>query len=489
MRFLLADSQLQSYTSVIMGTVNTQTCSTCQRREAELVDLRKQLADTQAELAKAKKNSTNSSKPPSSDITSAKTKKKKTKSSNDEPKKKGAQFGHKKNERLPFTVDDIDHSVPYRLEACPCCSGPLQDADLPSKTVQQVELVDDPIVITEHQRIAQQCTRCRKLHYAAFPQDLIKAGLVGPRLTALVGFLKGPCHMSYSCIRKFFRDVLGLQACRGLLAKLVHKVSDSLEDAYEQLFELLPEQDILNVDETGHKNNGDRMWTWCFRAALFTLFKISPSRGSNVLIDVLGEEFDGVLGCDYFSAYRKYMKDCNVLVQFCLAHFIRDVKFLAKHPDEQNRLYGEAILEQLRKLFGTIHRRDEYPTEAGFHRAMGRVRNDLVWAVMGESPHTREALNLEARFDKHVDSYFLFITTPGVEPTNNLAEQAIRFVAIHRRLTQGTRSEAGQSWCERIWTVVQTCTQQGQSIFDFLYESVTAHFNGEPTPSLLPDTS
>ena len=470
-----------------MGTVNTQPCSTCQRLEADVVDLRKQLADLQAQLAKAKKTSANSSKPPSSDITSPK--KKKTKRLGDTNNRKGAQPGHKKNERLPFTIDDIDHSVPYRLDACPCCRGPLQEADLPPKTLQHVELVDDPILITEHQRIAQQCTRCHKLHYAPFPPDLVKAGLVGPRLTALVGFLKGPCHMSYSCIRKFFRDVLGFRACRGLLAKLVHKVSASLEHAYEQLFRRLPEQDILNVDETGHKNNGKRMWTWCFRAALFTLFKISPSRGSEVLIEVLGQEFDGILGCDYFSAYRKYMKDGSVLVQFCLAHFIRDVKFLAGHPDEQNRLYGEAILEPLRKLFAIIHRRDEYPTSEGFRRALGRVRNDLVWAVMGESPHTREALNLEARFDKHVDSYFLFITTPGVEPTNNLAEQAIRFVAIHRRLTQGTRSEAGQSWCERIWTVIQTCTQQGRSIFEFLYESVTAHFNGEPAPSLLPNTS
>jgi len=40
---------------------------------------------------------------------------------------------------------------------------------------------------------------------------------------------------------------------------------------------------------------------------LYTLFQIDKSRGSEVLLDVLGKEFDGVLGCDYFSAYCKYM--------------------------------------------------------------------------------------------------------------------------------------------------------------------------------------
>jgi hypothetical protein len=89
----------------------------------------------------------------------------------------------------------------------------------------------------------------------------------------------------------------------------------------------------------------------------------------------------------------------------------------------------------------------------------------------------------------HMDSYFRFITTPEMEPTNNVAEQAIRFVAIHRRMTQGTRGQDGQRWCERIWTVVVTCAQQGRSVFNFLYEAVSAHFQGTPAPSLLPNSS
>jgi hypothetical protein len=67
----------------------------------------------------------------------------------------------------------------------------------------------------------------------------------------------------------------------------------------------LRQQPILNIDETGRKENGRRMWTWVwvFRSALFS---IDASRGSQVLVDVLGQEFAGVIGCDYFSAYRKY---------------------------------------------------------------------------------------------------------------------------------------------------------------------------------------
>src|SRR5262245_9389699 len=91
--------------------------------------------------------------------------------------------------------------------------------------------------------------------------------------------------------------------------------------------------------------------------------------------------------------------------------------------------------------------------------------------------------------DMSRESYFRFLTTPGVEPTNNLAEQAIRFVVIDRRITQGTRSERGNQWCERIWTVIATCSQQGRSVFEYLEAAVTAWFHGEEAPSLRPRAS
>jgi transposase len=95
---------------------------------------------------------------------------------------------------------------------------------------------------------------------------------------------------------------------------------------------------------------------------------------------------------------------------------------------------------------------------------------------------------MATRFEKHGAQYFQFITTPDIEPTNNLAEHAIRFVVIDRRITQGTRSQAGRHWCERIWTVIATCTQRGLDIFEFLYQAVCAYWEHQPHPSLLHDS-
>ncbi len=171
-------------------------------------------------------------------------------------------------------------------------------------------------------------------------------------------------------------------------------------------------------------------------------------------------------------------------VQFCLAHLIRDVKFLLTLTDKVTRNYGRRLLDALRKLFRVIHRREQM-TASQFQRALERARYRVL-AVGRRAPPRSEARNLAERFCKHGDAYFRFITTPGVEPTNNLAEQAIRFVVIDRRITQGTRSERGRQWCERIWTLIATCTQQNRSVFEYLRNAITAHLRRQPIPSLIP---
>jgi len=451
-----------------------------QRQQSRIAELKKQVAELSAQVARLSKNSSTSSKPPSSDI--VKPPKPPTKDGG--RRHLGGQPGHARHERTPFAPDQIHQTIDYRPDRCPDCGAPLRPLKRPPRTLQQVELPETPLVVTEHRAHAAWCPRCRKNLYAPLPPEVERAGLVGPRLSALVGWLKGVGHCSFSTTARFCRDVLGLGLSRGQLAKVVGKASAALAPAYETLAARLPEEPYLNVDETGHKENGDALWTWVFRARLYTFFKIDPSRGSQVLIDALGREFAGVLGCDYFSAYRKYMGDFDVLVQFCLAHLIRDVKFLVGLPDKVTANYGRRLLEELRRLFHVIHRRETMEA-ARFQRALERAR-DRVWTVGQRAPPRAEAQNLADRFRRHGAAYFHFITTPGIEPTNNLAEQAIRCVVQDRHVTQGTRSPRGRRWSERIWTATATCAQQGRSVFEYLHQTLVAHFAGHPTPSLLP---
>jgi transposase len=470
------------------ATAHCPNCRRLQARvdvlEAELAALKEVVAQLSRQLAAARKDSSTSSKPPSSDIVKPP---KPPPPPGQAQRQIGGQPGHPKHERAAFPPESVNAgSFDHRLDSCPACGQDLQPAlTIPPRVVQQIDIPEVPLSIQEHRSHPGWCPHCRKMYEAPLPPGIKRGGLVGPTLTTWIASLKGACHASFSTIRKFLRDVVRVTISRGQLAKIIGKVSQALEQPYEELLEDLPIQARLNIDETGHKQNGARMWTWCFRASLYTLFKIDPTRSGDVLIEVLGKEFNGVLGCDYFSAYRRYQREFGVLLQFCLAHLIRDVKFLATLPDPRDRAYGERLREALRRLFAVIHRR-EHLSAAVFQGQLEAARAEVLRCGTQEVPETKHSRNLAKRLETHGESYFRFLTEPGVEPTNNLAEQAIRFVVLDRLVTHGTRSEAGNRWCERIWTVIATCSQQGRSVFEYLNAAVMAYFHQTEAPSLLP---
>lgn len=461
---------------------------------ATIARLKERIAHLEAQLAKANKNSGNSSKPPSSDITRPP-----KPGGSSSPRTIGGQPGHPRHERPAFPPDQVDERHIHGLERCPDCgSRDLEVWADPAQVWQQVELLPKPFKVTEHEVQRCRCRNCQALHTGQLPADIARTGLIGPRMMGLLLFMKGALRTSYSALQEFLDHVMGFKVSRGYLAKVMVRGAQAVAVPVEELRSLLPVQKGLNVDETGHKENGEGLWTWCFRAEHFVLFSIQFSRGSDVLIEFLGTEFSGVLGCDYFSAYRKFMGLMNGLVQFCLAHLIRDVKFLAEHPHPMMQLYAQPILRAIRRLFHLIHQQGEQPRE-DFQPQLERIKKRIIaltvdttplspipWYVQKEYP---EVFNMAQRFRKHGEQYFTFITTPNVDPTNNAAEQALRFVVMDRRATQGTRSSNGRTFCERIWTVVGTCRMNQRSIFTYLCDAVKAWANGLPAPSLLPADS
>ena len=453
-----------------------------------------QIKALEVKVAKLSKNSSNSSKPPSSDDI---TKPKSNKKNKEDKRKIGGQPGHKRHDRPLFSEEEIDKFHPYILTACPDCHSEVSIMDGKPRIIQQVELIEVPLIREEHRSYPVWCPKCGTIHYMPFPPEVYKEGLFKARLTSLVAYMKNVCHASFSTIRKYIRDVLGEKVSRGYLRKVIEKVSLSLEAPYNELLNRLPLETTLNVDETGHKENKERFWTWVFKAEMYVLFKIDKSRGSKVLIDVLGKQFNGVMGCDYFSAYRKYMKDFNVTMQFCIAHLIRDIRFLTTLPDKKTKAYGERLLDEVRNMFKVIHERNNMIPE-DFTNTLEKAKERIITAALQDIPsrlnkdgkeEKREAKNMANRFRKHGKAYFEFITTPGIDPTNNVAEQAIRFIVIDRHVTQGTRSIKGRKSCERLWTVIATCALQGRSAFNFILQAVKAYFKNGPAPSLIPDTS
>ncbi len=447
--------------------------------QSQAIKAETQVKQLQEELRGSKKDSGNSSKPPSSDII-------KPKKFARGQRRRGGQEGHAPQQRTPFAPHEIEAVERHVHELCPQCGGPVEQLLQPAQVVQQVEWVAKPTLVTEHLSCTCRCHACQADFTKPIAPQVVESGLCGPRLTTLIAYLKGACHASFRTIQQFLRETCGLALATGTLVNACQKVAQSLQPAHDELRRQIPQELSVNIDETSHRENGQWQWTWVFRAPQFTLFHIDPTRSTEVLNQVLGSDFAGTLMADYYSAYRSYLDaHPRADAQFCLAHFIRDVKFLGESLEESDRQFAGELLVELKTLFQLWHAPRDTLAETAWRAALIAQGQRLERVVTDRVPTTKLAWNVVRRFVKHGKQYLRFTHEPGLEPTNNAAEQALRHVVIDRKVTQGTRSLRGRNWCQRIWTTIATCRQQGRPLLAFLEQSLLAHLGDTPPPSLL----
>ena len=444
--------------------------------EAEVAELKRLLAKALDEIARLKRNSRTSSKPPSSDIVKPPRQSSGTQAKGGGKKRKpGGQPGHTKHTRPPFAAERVDQAYAYDWADAGDAWQPLDDFYI----LQQVELRENPLIVTEHRFRRYRHRISGRIVTAPVPEDLRGQGLIGPRLRATTAWLKGQGHLAYRPMRAFYRDVLGLHLSTGQLAKIVRQCGQALAEPYAALRAKLPSEPVTNVDETSHPQHGQsgnvRGWLWCVVGEGLTVFKIAASRGSQVLDALLGPDYRGIVGSDFFSAYRKFIREGQARAAYCWAHLIRDIRYLTTLSDKVMVHWATKLLADAKKLFKAYHSRSE--------RVQHNARDAILQRVRRPPPRT-QAQTLAARIRTHAQAYFRFLDDERIEPTNNKAERALRHAVIDRRITQGTRGENGSRWLERFWSIRETCRQQDRPLFDYLVQSITRHTAGQPVPRL-----
>lgn len=446
--------------------------------QEQIHTLNLQIDALKKKIASLSKNSQNSSKSPSSDIV-----KPPKKQRNGKKRKIGAQPGHKANQHR-LKIEDADcHITVTPSTQCPyCLSHKLVSLKHDKQQFMQYELVKDPVELLAYTSYVRHCKHCKKTHYPKTPNGLENLGFYGPRLSSLIVELKSGSHASYSNIQEFLKNALGCTVAQGTLCKVIQRSSMALKHCYEDLSKALPQQERLNIDETGYKENGKRHWAWVLCAKYFSVFHLNKSRSTKVLEDLLGKDYEGLIGCDFYAAYRKYMREARPLVQFCLAHLIRELKHLQDHGDVGAVRYANYLLSLLKETFAVYHDKGSTGKRA-YAEAMSDLKREFL--RYGTKSKAKGTGNFVKRLRKYGDNYFLFITE-DVEPTNNIAERTIRSLVIDRKVTQGIRGKNGQHWWERIWSVRSSCKQQSRNSYEFVLASLQAWAKGVPGPSLLP---
>jgi transposase len=466
-------------------------------RDKQVADAEKQIADLERQLAGRKKNSTNSSKPPSSDGLAGEQRPRGRKHKS--KRKAGAQPGHPGHHRRLVPTTEVSATEVLLPKQCRHCGESLPQK--PAKAITEGEprrhqVTEVPPVkahITEYQFPNVVCGQCGKTTHAPLPEEI--AGQFGPQLTALVAYWTVVCRLPRRLVEAMLADVLGIEISLGSTQKAWEEVSQAVEQPVGQLQEQLPCEAVLNVDETGWRTNGDKRWIWALVAHQFVFYVVASTRGSEVLVSLLGSVFRGILCNDRWVVYLKYHSG---RMQLCWAHLKRNLLGIADYArSPSSQQFCRDALAIVARLFRLWYRfRGDLRDGRGNPQPLDRQqlyiksiplqKKLLALAVAHLEDADREVRNMATALLLHFERLFTFLEEEGVEPTNNAAEQALRTAVQWRKISFGNRSRNGEIATARLLTVVQTCKRQQRHVLGYLTEAVRCHRHQTAAPSLLP---
>jgi transposase len=467
-------------------------------KRQEIAQQERQIQDLERKLAAGQRNSTNSSKPPSSDglAGNPRSRGRKRKSK----RKPGGQPGHRGHHRklVPTEqVQAVEVLLPQRCRHCGRGLPPKASRRRPQWEPRRHQVIEIPALqghITEYQFPPVVCGQCGKTTRASVPEEL--AGQFGPRLTALIAYWTVVCRLPRRLVEAMLADVLGIEISLGSTQKAWEEVSQAVAEPVEQLQAQLPEQAVLNVDETGWRSNGEKRWIWTLVAAQFVFYVVSATRGAEVLVALLGTVFRGILCCDRWVVYLTYHSG---RMQLCWAHLKRNILGIADCARSRSaQQFCRDALAILARLFRLWYRfRGDLRDRRGNPQPLNRQQLILRSLPLQKQlfhlaeKHLEDAdgevRNLATALFIHCHRLFTFLEEEGVEPTNNIAERTLRIAVQWRKISFGNRSQNGELAVARLLTVTQTCKRQQRHTLTYLTEAVRCYRSRLAAPSLLPE--
>ena len=438
--------------------------------------LKQRLAVLEKHGNNASKNSRNSHRPPSSDVPKSR-KNKKGKSSKRKP---GAQPGHPFKSRSTLTATEKQIVRPNN---CQHCLANLEAGKKVGGSIRQrIDIPQIGVTVTDIVCETVACPSCA-LRTTGKPSHSGRGSFVGPRLAAIMSTLSGRYHLSKRQVQEALHSILGVDVGLGSVSNVEQRVSQALAPAYDAALVAVQTSPVVHADETSWPENSYLAWLWGAATADLAVFQINHSRGADAARRLLSDDFDGTLITDRWAAYNWVAPENR---QFCWAHLLRDFQGW-EDTGGRGSSYGKRLHELGRETIHTwntlrLGDMDEPAGTAKIAANQVAVREYLKRAQYHVSP---EIQRTSKRLLSQEPCLWLFLSQPGVSPTNNHAERMLRQAVLWRKKSHGTASGLGSIFVARILTTVSSLRLQGRNILDFVADSVRGLEGIGDFPSLL----
>ena len=377
-------------------------------------------------------------------------------------KKRAAEHNRNRKREEPTRIER------HALAECPDCGYRLRGESL-DRTRQVVELPPpQPVEVIEHQVIKRWCPHCGgwRSPQLDLSGQVIGQGRIGVRIASLVAYLRTTLRLPVRQIQSYLETVHSLRLSSGEIVELTHDVRRQLQSQADALKEGVRDSSVVHGDETGWRENGRNGYAWAFASeepAAVRYFEHDPSRGHQVPLRILGENFDGCLVTDFYAAYNLIPGQH----QRCWTHLLRDLHKLKEDNAESTEVMEWAMA--VRKLYDDAQTwLEEHPAATKGERAT--VYTDL-FTQAGELGR-RYALTydhpccaLSKRVLRHQDELFQFVLVPGVPADNNLVERGLRPLVVIRKISGGSRSGEGTKTRLMLASLFHTWAARGLNPF------------------------
>ncbi len=369
--------------------------------------------------------------------------------------KPGQKVGHKGITRPQAKPDK---QVEVTAERCPDCGTDLGDPFRIESNIIE-ELPDpQPVIVTEYKIAHYRCPCCRK-EVVATDTGCPNEGKIGNNTIAQTTLLKYEGRLPHRKIQSILKRLHGLDISPATILDLTRRAADAVKSGYEAILSRIRGAQILYVDETSIDVQGEKYWIWTFTTPFETFFAIRKSRGMKVLVEILTRKFKGIIVCDGWKPYAKFTKR----LQRCWAHLLRESKDLAEKIEEAVPLH-----EALKNLYKELNDALESDPPPVVRRDLWYMARATLQQWIRKEYVSEKVRKLIGKISNGFEYWFTFVIHPGVEPTNNRAERALREQVVLRKIIGTLRNSKGTSIHERIMTMLATWELQGQDTLQML---------------------
>jgi transposase len=455
-----------------------------ERLEAQVEKLTVKVARQDERIAtlerQLSRSSRNSSQPPSADPPSAPPRRGKDPSG----RAQGAQPGHEGRGRPLLAAWAVDEFVEHWPVRCGCGHEFVEDERVAVGAPARHQVEELPVMavtVTEHQCQRVRCPDCGRRSRGELPAG-VGASAFGSRFHAAVAVLSTRNRISRRDVVELCEQLFGSRISSGTVDAILARVADALADPYDDLLARVRAADALNMDETGWRTSGQRRALWGAFTDRHAVLRVADSRHEDHARALLGDT-RAIVTSDRWWAYTHLPARRR---QVCWAHLQRDFKAHSEGLGAEKQLgeHGLKICEQLFWAWEVFGHTDDRRDLRLAIRALRRQLKPILRTYAGKAPRYKYTRGIARNLLKIWPALWTFADRPGVQPTNNHAERALRGAVIYRKLSLGTQSQHGERRIQRLLSAHTTCRLQRRSLHTYLIDALGAHARGDPAPLL-----